>query len=195
MAFYYDRTFKVPMWALLGSSQKNNDVIGWLKENGAVHVPWPNGFQKTVMAFKYKGWRHEIKDTLPYVLNPQLLALAVIEHLNALNPYARVDATIPLHRLDRNIRSDDDYDRIFNDVLSIQSSLNISQIFKVGELCHSGDKKHKIFVSELPVNMNSVIKVSDNIIKIGEGKEYDFNLNEKDVKKKLEEYLSGFFTN
>lgn len=195
MVFYY-KTFKVPTWVVVDNIEKKDKVIQFMLEKfNAVKKDWAVDFKSTLMSFKNKGWKHELKDSGSYVLNPQLLSLAVVDHVKEkINKLGKIEIVTPFHRLNRNINSDKDYENLFTKIIEMQDALNLSQIFSVGELCHNEDKTKNItmFVSESNFPINIINQISDNVVTIGDGDGFTINTkDQKNLKKVIDDFFSA----
>ncbi len=200
MPFFYYKAFKVPMWVLVGETEYQSNIIKYFEEKGALHQEWPLGFKDTLMSLKSKGWAHEIKDNGMFIINPQLLAIACDKHVKEkLHRNARIEAVIPMNRVDRNVKEDFDYERIFATVLSSQEGINLSQCFMVGEKCHGEDpsKIIKCFVTKMPsddrLNPASLLdRIADKVITIGNGPNYTINMEgSKGYKKVIDKVMAS----
>lgn len=199
MGFYYYKTFKVPVWVIVNPTEFRESIIKWLTDKKAHLQTWPEGFKETIYSFKSRGWQHEIKENGQFTLNYQLLSLACVEHVKKkLHSNAVLEMVIPTHRINRKISDDFDYERLFATVLASQASDVLSQVFRVGETCHSEDptKNAIMYVTKGPdderLNPEPLItRISENVVTIGDGPKNTINLEgQRGYKKQLEEFFA-----
>jgi len=184
MTIHYYKTFKVPNWVLLDTDVESNitkTIIGWFSERGALNMEWPSrGFKEKLLSYKNKGWAHILNNTDTLLIPPQLLATAANEHLkDFFKSPSIIDQTLPIHLIDRKIRSELDYNFIFNDLLNMQDTVILSKIFQVGEICHDDAKKNKPqwWITGGDYDRNCINKLSDNVLTVGEGAGYDIDVS------------------
>jgi hypothetical protein len=171
---FYNQVFKVKVWAVLEDLPKklNSEIIEFFKEAEAHIVEWPaKTFIKTLENLKSKGWTHEFeKDSVGRViLSPQMLNIAFVEHLRTLNDQAMISNTVskPIHYINREIKTDADYERIFNEMMEVFDPISLSMAFNIGKLCHlDGQRQVKVFVSNGPIPKQILTKLAENIVTI-----------------------------
>ena len=191
---------KVPVWVILQNyedKEKMGEILSWFKEAEVYARPWPStSFKDTLLAFRNKGWQHEIpKDESEYVVNPQLLALAAAEHVKkTLGATSQISFKVPPHHTSRRVKSDADYPRMFDDLLLNQPQIVLSQMFQVGERCHQeGKQNYRVWLTMEPCNRSLLTSISDRVITVGEGD--DANINTKNVDTaSVREYLEREFS-
>lgn len=192
MAMFYYKTYKVPMWVVLQPTQKKTTLLKWFKQAEAHLQPWPSSsFGETLLSYRNKGWRPHLPKEFPFVLNPQLLAVAATEHVKkTLGITSQIAFQAPPHHTNRKMESEADFERVFDELLTAQAPINLSQMFQVGEKCHQeGRRNYKVFVSEAPVNKNVLTNIADRVITIGESDDCDINVakvNAREAPKFLE---------
>ena len=192
MAMSYYKTFRVPFWVILDKTKKSEKVMDWFRGSEAKVQKWPAvNFKETLSAFKNKGWAHVFKEK-NIVIPPQLLAMAIGDHVKEyMTPFAQFDF-LSLHRLNRELKKDSDYERIFNEVIGVQEPIVLSQTFQVAETCfnESSPSRPLLWITEDKCERSVISKIADNIVTIGEGAGFDLNI--KSVKEdKIEEFLSN----
>lgn len=171
--FYY-KTYFVPYWVIVDDVKKQQEIVDWFKKADAKLQPWPStGFKESVEGFKNKGWRYVWEESkskgFEAILPPQLVALAISHHVKTnFSPFTELDMSM-VHRLDRKIRNDSDYDRIINEVIKYQDSIRLSQLFRVAEICHDENKSNRpqVWISVLPCDRDTIVKITSNLITIG----------------------------
>lgn len=205
MAMAYHRVFKVPVWIILTemTKSKKKAVTEWLKEADALTVDWPAlSFPQALLAYRNKGYAHALPEP-PFVLETQLLLRAASEHLKAAvgpTSYLAGSVNLPPNRLNRSVQSEGDLVQIFNDLLSLEDPIALSQIFQVQERCYREDaKKHRAWVSSgladsRGVPKNLLTRIADRVITIGDEASNDLALGETD-KAELTQKLEDFFKN
>lgn len=173
MSNFYDRTYKVKVWVLLEGfgKKKSETLMDWFKERKTCVVEWPGKtFYKAFDNLKSKGWAESFKKDSAGVLNldPQVVSLAFFDHLKAMNPKSVLDGITskPIHHLNRQIISHDDYERLFNDLVQIHNEKIISFAFNIGELCHFNENKIKVFVTDGSAPHNIISSLADNVLTI-----------------------------
>ena len=197
MPMTYYKTFYVPIWVILYDNTKLRTSLKWFEKNKARLQQWPaEGFKDTLWSFKNKGWRNTFpeKEGEPFTVNPQMLMMAVQEHLKKhFGPTSNIHFSYPVHRFDRTVR-EEDYERIFNEVLVTQNSISLSQIFQVAERCHNGNSGNRelLWVTVAPCDEKVLTSISEKVIKVGEGKAYDVDITDVSAKE-LPNYLEKTF--
>lgn len=199
MAMAYHRVFKVPTWIIINDMTKarTKAVMAWLNDAEAYQVEWPGKtFPKALFEYRNKGYAHALPD-YPFVLDTSLLVRAAAEHLkNAVGPtsYLAGSVNLPPNRLNRHTKNDADLVDIFNDLLSLEDPIALSQVFQVQELCYRDDaKRHRTWVSIGPgVPKNLLTRIADRVITIGDEAANDLSVGglEKD---ELNQKLNDFF--
>jgi len=202
MPMYYYKTYKVPTWFHVEEGDKTDTVVKSLEKFGARFQEWPaKNFKETLLAFSGKGWKHAFENIDNFVVPPELLTLAVNEHTKKyLGITSRFDLSKPIHRIDRRVRTDKDYERIFTEVLNMQDPIVLSQSFRVAELCHDEDNKKRTtaWITSGDISTQIAARISDTIVTIGEGNGFDIDVTEatkKGMKKFLETKLEVILNN
>jgi hypothetical protein len=198
MGIFYNQVYKVPNWVVVQDMDGNKAdfVIEWLTAHGALNVQWPSQtFKATIDSFRKRGWEQHFKDSIP-VIPPQLLVTAVMEHIKMFGPNSGAGFSgIMAHRIDRSVRVEADYSRIFDDFLNQQTNVALSQAFQIGDRCHSEYRKCVLWVTKEPVYKKLLTALSDKVITIGESEFYDVNLKNAEGKKKVFKILEESFQN
>lgn len=172
--YYYDRTYKVPVWVVLeGLSEERVKLIkdAFSERPSTLEMQWPaKTFKTTLDGFRNKGWEHALIPNAEgvIVLDTQLLGMAFLEHLKQYNPQTMLggETTKPMHHLNRNLAKDEDYERLFNDTLATFESKIVSFAFNIGNLCHDNIRPKKVFISEGPVPLNVLSNLTDHVVTV-----------------------------
>jgi hypothetical protein len=195
MAKYY-HTHKVPTWVVLHPSKKADKVKKWFAKSGAYFPKdLAKGFKDTVLSYKNKGWASQFDKPPTHQLSDQLLNIAFAEHIKK-NTFSHITYEYPSNltcRMDRRVSTEEEYEALFNQMLSLISEIELSYMFQVQELCSksTGDNYH-LFLTEAGFCNTVVNSLSKKIIQIGDGEAYDINLNDAD--KKISSFLEEKLT-
>lgn len=190
MSMQYYKVFKVPFWMTV-SGPKSEFIINFFRKSNGYYVPYvPQNYKLSVEAMKNKGWSFlwsEPKLVLPDTFVAQTFASAVKSLYGA---HAAVEPASNIGMINRTIKSDDDYTRIFNEIFVNLRDLNLSQILRIGDICHAdGNDNRHIFFSKADHTMSKVAaRLSDNLITIGEGADHTIDVSGID-ESQLHEYL------
>jgi hypothetical protein len=195
----YNRAFKVPTWVVLGSMSKNRAkaVSEFFNEAGARYQEWPaNLYPEALLNYRNKGYADALPE-YPFILETNLMLRSAGEHLkDCLSPKSQLGGSsgLPPHRVNRKADSRDDLVTIFNDLLSLEDPISLSQVFQIAELCHrDGAKQFKAFVSSGKVPKNLLTKIADRVITVGDGAENDIvvdGLSNAEIADKLENFFT-----
>jgi hypothetical protein len=195
MSSSYYKMFKVPMWLTIqqNDEDKVNAVLDWCKSKGALHQPWPaNSYKKAIQGYASKGWKEYLKEgsNLP----PQLVMMSAVEHTkNSISITSQLVFTNPVHRLNRVIKSDADYARIYNELLQAQQPIVLSQIFQIAERSHKEKGNYMLWVTEEPAPRNLLSILAERVITVGESEDSDINIKEVEIDD-LPDFLEDQFT-
>jgi hypothetical protein len=201
MPMIYYKTFIVPMWVVVSDNTKYRTIMRYFDQKHARLQEWPSlGFKETLLSFGKKGWSHVIPEHSgdeprpSFIVNPQLLMMAITEHIQKrFGPNTIVHFSYPTHRLNRQIESDADYDRIFNEILSLQSPTALSQMFQVAERCHQENApRDLLWVTPAPCETKLLTRIANHVITIGEGQDYTINVTNI-AARQISEHLETFF--
>lgn len=172
MSTIYNHAYKVPVWVIvnLKPDQKNHReaIQEYLLGNGAILVGWPSDtFGATVKKMANRGWAHAIKEP-PYTLDSTFATVAMAEHVNTFfgpNKFLNLKRDKPwYHTVNRDIKTEDDYRVLFNDIIYLQDSITLSHLFDIGEKCHNGTRRTKVFFSFGDIHTMLLQPVSDSVI-------------------------------
>lgn len=204
MAMAYHRVFKVPAWVILDKMTKSRRaaVIEWMAGAEARVQDWPaNTYPKALYEYRNKGYAHALPAKGPFVLETQLLIRSAAEHVKAtLGPTSYLGGSVsqPTNRIDRKVEKDEDLVTIFNDLLSLEDPISLSQIFQIAEKCHRDDiKVSRVWVTNGPVPKNLLTRIADRVITIGDEANNDVvvdGLKEDQVFEKLDEVFASLFS-
>jgi hypothetical protein len=175
--------FSVPLWVIMQPNGKEKTIEKWFDQSGAKIQPWPAAtFKDTVMKYANKGWKHIFPKNPgeQYVLPSQFVMMAIADHVReTLGPTSIVSFNFPVHRLDRRIRTDVDFVRIFDEVFETQSDIVIAQAFQIAEYCYrEGAQNTHVWFTQAPCQKNILTRISERVITIGEDEKSDINVKE-----------------
>lgn len=194
MSSSYYKMFKVPVWVLVQelSKQKTKVVLDWFRDSEALLQEWPaNTYKDTVLGYANKGWRDYVQPG--QILPAQLVMMSATEHVkNTVGITSQLIYTSPVHRLDRKMNKDEDYARLFNEILNSQQPIVLSQIFQVAERSHRERGNHVVWVTPAPAPKNILSILSDKVITVGEGDDCEINIAGVKIKE-LSEFLEQKF--
>ena len=203
MAMSYHKVFKVPAWIVLDSMTRGRRKVihKWMANAEARVQDWPgNTYAKALYEYRNKGYSHALPVEGPFVLETQLLMRSASEHIKvSLGPTSYLAGSVshPADRINRNVKDSGDLTTIFNDLLSLEDPIALSQIFQVAENCFRDDVKvSRVWVTDGPAPKNLLTRIADRVITIGDEPNNDIvvdGLNEEQVSEKLEEFFSKLF--
>ena len=169
MSFVYGKPYKVPVWISIDGKlgQKGQQIIDLLKPYEPYIVAWPaDTFHLTIKALASQGWHHETRRQRPFAANKDFIMVAVTKHLKG--KHLSGSPTQAYHTLNRNIEVDGDYNRLFNQILDIEPSISLCQVFDIGALCHNDGKQKKVFLTFGAPPTNILQRLADRVITVGE---------------------------
>jgi len=203
MAMAYHRVFKVPVWIVLEKMTKGRraTILEWMASAEARVQEWPaQSYPKALYEYRNKGYAHALP-TGKFTLDTQLLVRSAAEHIKTvLGPTSYLGGSVsqPTNRLDRTVEKDDDLVTIFNDLLSLEDPISLSQIFQVAEKCHRDDIKiSRVWVTNGPVPKNLLTRIADRVITIGDEANNDVvvdGLKEDQVFERLDKVFTTLFS-
>jgi len=203
MSMVYHKLFKVPVWVVLNkmTSKRNDAVQDWFDEAEARHQAWPaNSYPKTLYSYRNKGYAHALPKG-KFTLDVALLQRSASEHVKmVLGPTSMLagSVTLPHNRVNRSVTQDSDLVTIFNDILSLEDPIAMSQIFQVAELCHRDDvKQSKVWVTIGPAPKGLLTRIADRVITVGDEPSNDIctgDLKKEDIPEALSNYFKEFAT-
>lgn len=197
----YYKTHKIPLWIILHECRAKHAIEEKLNEADSYNLKWPGqNFKDSVLSLKTKGWHAALseygKNSDGIILSPDLIVKAYADHVLSFNPKAYFSHGFPLHRINRVVKEDTDFQRIFDEVFAHSDPVTMSQNLGIGEICADtdADKRYIVVYSEGPVPLNVIKSLSDKSIHIGEGDVFDINVegmkNKEAVKFAFNEILS-----
>jgi hypothetical protein len=177
-------------------------VLDFFEAGGARTQPWPaNSYPKALYAYRGRGYAHVLPENGRYTLDTALLQRSASEHLKAeIGPtsYLAGSVSIPVGHLNRVVEQESDLVTIFNDLLSLEDPIALSQIFQVAERCHRNDKPQpRVWVTPGPAPKGLLTRVSDRVITIGDEPNNDFpvgRLTKEQLNESLEQLFAEFST-
>lgn len=188
MGEYYNQVYRIPVWVVLDLNEElAADMTNYLTDLGGYFQEWPGKtFINTVEAMKNSGWSHAMGLPMPYRFSDHALTVAMVRHVQTLfglNTLLSGTPNRPYHlAVDRVIKDDSDYQKMFDQALALEQPINLSQIFGLAK------PKAKVYISSAPVSLDIISKISDNVITIGRGGGNTINSVGKDIEK-LKEIL------
>lgn len=200
MTQVYYKTYKVPMWIILDKmDEKKTEMLAkWLSEAGARNQVWPaKDFYGTLMAFKKKGWGFAFENT-PAVLSPQLVMLATKDHVKrVIDPLSEMAIPYNVSTVNRGITDEASAEDLFNRLMMLQTPIQLSQMFRVADVCHEEDKRtvYKTWFTQAPANVDLIRQISDRVVSIGDSSNFDIDLSDKNDIKKVSGILTKYFSN
>lgn len=168
MSFIYAKPYKVPMWVVIDTDRAAGEQISQeLKDDGGLMIAWPAiTFAATVKSLSLQGWAHETDRTMPFAIAKDFLVFAASKHLGTTKRLSG-SPTRPYHTLNRTVSSEADYERLFNDLLDIEPDISLSNLFGIGENCHSDGKRYYVYVTLGNVPTNILHRLADRVITVG----------------------------
>lgn len=199
MAMTYHKAYKVPLWIVVRemAPERLEVVNKWLAGAEALPVEWPGKtFPKALLEWRNKGYAHALPE-FPFTLDTTLLLRAAAEHVkNVISPTSLLAGSVnmPTNRLDRRVLTEGDLSVIFNDLLSLEDPVALSQIFQVAERCHNENAKRTFaWVSHGPgVPKALLTRLADRVITIGDEQTNDLVvdcLEQEQLVEKLEDFF------
>ena len=94
--------------------------------------------------------------------------------------------SLPPHRLERKILDDSDYERVFNDLLMLETDTGLSQVFQLGEV------KVNAFVTEGPAPKNLLTRMARRVINVGDDPQNELCLGKVKLDS-IPEAIENFF--
>ena len=192
MAYVYLYPEKVPYWVVVGSTKFKDKILSFFTKDGAHEFKDPsNGFMEHVFSYKNQGYRDVFAQE--EVLLPSDFADRVfVEFIKKTHPNADV-SVLNSYRLNRTMKNDSDYRRLFFQMLDQQEDVCLSQIFKIGEICHdpTNAKRPQWFISNDTL-ANIPNRLSKQVITIGDEESCDICtklINNKSFTKDFTELL------
>lgn len=176
MSVIYNKAYKVPSWVLVTSSDTGAEAVkDFLYKNGALPVSWPGAtFKDTVAELGKRGYAHEVRKDMPYQMSVRFLEVAIAKHIKEAlgsNKMLSGAPSQPMHVVNRTVKTEADFERIFNEVIQLEDSITLSHLFDVGSRCFGESTKYKVFYTVGDVPRNVLQRISDSVIVVGEGGE------------------------
>lgn len=170
----YNQAYKVPVWVVIKAetnTESERIALDFVAAD-ARHVVWPaSTFPVTVNELGKRGWAHEVNQPFPLFMSVNFLMFAISKHLDAnLGSTKRLsgNATQSYSTLDRKIERDNDYARLFNDVIGLENDISLSYLFDIAKICYENREKTRVFVTTGDVPIKLLQKISDRVITIGD---------------------------
>lgn len=203
MAITYHKAYKVPLWIVV-SSDCSEEVKGWAadwcSDTGALRQDWPAAtYVDTLYSFRSRGYQAAIPVGKSFILETGLLLRSADAHVKkTISELSKLggSVSVPPHQLDRNVHSEADLATIFNDLLSLEDPIALSQIFQVGERCFNETtfgKQYRAFYSVGDAPKGLLVRLADRIVTIGDISQSDISFGEMDTQESVYETLNNFF--
>jgi len=172
MSMIYNTAYRVSSWVVVNLPKDSAKIItAAFSALGAHEIKWlSNSFINTIQGLSKRGWASEVSKERPFIVNQDFMNVAITAHLKNYGENKTMSGTPdkPWSAINRNITCDEDYARIFDEVMAGEPDITLSHIFSIGELCHrNGEEQVKTFVTIGPVAKKALQKVSDRVITIG----------------------------
>jgi DNA integrity scanning protein DisA with diadenylate cyclase activity len=168
MASYYNQGVKVPVWIVTDLPENEATALeDALHQDGAVVMEWPShSFMTTVHEMGKQGWRHVTGKEKPFTVDVNFVSVAAAKHVKTLfGPQAMMTGSHarPYQQaLNRKIETEDDYRRIFDEVLALEGETELSNIFQMAS------RRSAVYISRAPVPSAVVSKLCQNVLTVGE---------------------------
>ncbi|MGH2638632.1 MAG: hypothetical protein ACRDF4_05040 [Rhabdochlamydiaceae bacterium] len=168
MGNYYDQGIKAPVWIVTAVNDSQTEALERaVHENGGAVLEWPaQSFMTTVFEMGKRGWKHVVDQKKPFTVDVNFVTCAVAKHIKKIfGPSAMLTGSQMRpyqHALGRRIETEDDYRRIFDEVLSLEAETELSNIFQMAS------RRSVLYISRSPVPTNVIQKLARNILTVGE---------------------------
>lgn len=165
---YYNRAVKTGIWVVSSlKPDKYEKLAQALAEDGGIEINWPShSFGNTVHSMAAQGWKHIVDRPLPMHLDLNFVSVAAVKHLKAVfgpNTMLTGSQNRPYQQaLNRNITCEDDYRRLFDEILSLEGDTELSHIFGMA------GRTSQVYLSQAPVPAAVVNKLSRNVLTVGD---------------------------
>lgn len=183
MSHFYNRPYKVPVWIVLNNlgPKRTDSIISQVIAEGGFEQPWPaNSFVNTLNKMNVNGWKHVLGQKKPFILDVNFVPVAVTKHLQEMfgaSVYLTGTHARPYQQaLNRKVEKDEDYARIFNDVMALEQDVELSRIFGLA------NPKSRVYISEGPVKKELLDRIADQVITVGTGDTDTVNVEKKNTK-------------
>ena len=168
MAAYYNQGVKVPVWIVTDLPQEDAQALeAALHQDGAIVLEWPSqSFMTTVHEMGKQGWRHVTNKEKPFTVDVNFVSVAAAKHVKStFGPQAMMTGSHsrPYQQaLNRKIETEDDFRRIFDEVLALEGETELSNIFQMSA------RRSAVYISRAPVPSAVVSKLCQNVLTVGE---------------------------
>lgn len=187
----------VPSWSFIVESSRDDEIEEWFEDSGAYKPNFMSeDFYETVMSMKSKGWSESqmfVKGSPKKILNKEFFDLCISKHLEKHNVTKAIFSTVKPSMIDRCIRTDADYARVFDEWLSFLNDENLAKVFDTEDVCYGRSVKPvvEMWYSHDDGKSTYLEKICNNIITIGDGGEFSIDTSEEqgDITDILETYF------
>lgn len=165
---YYNQAVKTGIWVVsFLKPEKHEKLAHALAEDGAVEINWPShSFGDTVKGMSSQGWKHVVSKPLPMSLDVNFISVAAARHLKATfgpNTMLTGSQNRPYQQaLNRNIATEDDYRRLFDEILSLEGDVELSHMFGMAS------RQSQVYLSQAPVPASVINKLTRNVLTVGD---------------------------
>lgn len=168
MSAYYNQGIKTPVWIVTDlPADVAAELETALSADGAKVFEWPaQSFMTTVHEMAKQGWKHVVNREKPFAVDVNFVSVAAARHIkNTFGPSAMLTGSHarPYQQsLNRQIETEDDYRRLFDEVLSLEGETELSNIFQMAA------RRAMVYVSRSPVPAAVVNKLARNVLTVGD---------------------------
>jgi len=196
MSSIYYKALLCPLWVTVDlKGSKLTKVTNFLQEAGAYHQPWPSAsYYDHLQTYRNKGWAF---DFIPkHNLNPLLLQQSCLSFVQQFfSVKSQISLPLTVHRMNRVIDTPEQGTTFFDAMLEIQDATQLSQMFGIGDLCHTLNKNYKVFYTVGHYNKKALQKMATKHIVVSNSPDADINLTDvkpADVESTLVDYFQKF---
>ena len=167
MADYYNQGVKIPVWVVSALPDEEATALeAALAEDGAHVLEWPaHSFLTTVHELGKQGWKHVVGQKKPFSVDVSFVSVAAAKHVkNCFGSSAMLTGSHsrPYQQsLNRVIETEDDYRRLFDEVLSLEGETELSQAFQLSS------QRSMVYATRAPVASSVINKLARNILTVG----------------------------
>ncbi len=165
----YNNAFRVPIWVIVKQGPHQAAIIEAFQQAGSYLQDWPSfTFINTIKKMANAGWKHVVGQKKPYTVSIPFCCAASAAHIKACLGINRLLSGHPIRPystgLNRKITTDEDYASLFDQMLSLEDDLTLSQLFGVGERCHYPETKVYVYCTPEPANESIIKRISEQVV-------------------------------
>lgn len=172
---YYDQAFFVKKWIICtGLNDKQKEVLSKIIPKKVVINKWLAAeYKDELLSYAKEGYAEQVHQKMPFFLDMVLALRAAISLTRKANGNAQLSPKVPYqHLLDRRMTCEADYERLFNEILSANDDITLSQIFGLAE--NTADIWLTFDGCERVIR-----KVARQVVTVGNGENFEVNLTDK----------------